>query len=359
MSLEGDEDKYVWSRLTFSNSYSKIGAMTRSKRENNFWKGRSVLVTGGSGFIGSHLVGMLLNKGVKVSVVGREKPSAVKFLNLSDKRIEYHRVELMEMSKKLVRAFEGQDLVFHLAARVAGIGFNSTHPATMLRDNLAMLISALEAARLSGVKRFQFVSSACVYPRFCKIPTPETEGFVGEPEPTNYGYGWAKRMGEVMTKTYADEHGLETSIVRPYNGYGPRDNFDPETSHVIPALIKRVVDGENPVVVWGDGTPTRSFLYVEDFAKGLMEAVEKYPVADPVNIGSGEEVTIKQLVELIIEVSRSKAKIKFDRSKPNGQPRRACDTKKAKKKFGFKARIPLKVGLKRTVEWYKENYKKL
>jgi GDP-L-fucose synthase len=329
--------------------------MGRSNKTKHYWKDKRVVVTGGSGFIGSHLVEMLVEKGSRVLVIGKEKASEVSFIDIADQGIEYQRADLSKLSRKLVGQMRGQDVVFHLAARVAGIGFNSTHPATMLRDNLSLVLSTLEAARLAGVGRFQFVSSACVYPRHCKIPTPETEGFVDDPEPTNFGYGWAKRMGEVLAKTYAKEFGMKVSIVRPYNGYGERDNFDPKTSHVIPALVKRVVEGEDPVVVWGDGTSTRSFLYVEDFARGLMESVEKYPVPDPVNIGSDEEISIGNLVKLIIEVAGSKAKVKFDTSKPGGQPRRKCDTRKAREKIGFKARVPLKEGLKRTIEWYRKS----
>ena len=320
----------------------------------SFWREKRVLVTGGTGFIGSHLTEQLVTSGARVTVIGRETEARVRFLDLKHSVVAYRRVDLMGPSRKLKQLFSGKDMIFHLAARVAGIGYNSTHPATMLYDNLALTLTALEAARIGGVKRFQYVSSACVYPRHCTIPTPETEGFSGDPEPTNFGYGWAKRMGEVLARTYGDEHGLEVSIVRPYNGYGPRDNFDPETSHVIPALIKRVVGGEDPVVVWGDGSSTRSFLYVEDFARGLLEACEKYPVADPVNIGSDEEISIKDLVKLIIEISGSKAGIRFDRSKPNGQPRRNCDTRKAREKIGFVAKVSLREGLKRTIEWYKK-----
>ena len=319
-----------------------------------FWRKKRVLVTGGTGFVGSHLTELLIKKGARVSIIGMEAPNRVRNLNLTVSDVNYHRIDASKLSGRLVRFFQGHDIIFHLAARVAGIGYNSTHPATMLHDNLALTLTALEAARIGGVKRFQYVSSACVYPRHCTIPTPETEGFSGDPEPTNFGYGWAKRMGEVLARTYGDEHGLEVSIVRPYNGYGPRDNFDPETSHVIPALIKRVVGGEDPVVVWGDGSSTRSFLYVEDFARGLLEAGEKYPVADPVNIGSDEEISIKDLVKLIIEISGSQAKISFDTSKPNGQPRRNCDTRKAREKVGFTARVPLREGLKKTIEWYKK-----
>ena len=327
----------------------------KAKTRKSFWKGKRVLVTGGNGFVGSHLTEILLTQGAGVTVVGREKPSGVRFLDLKNPSIRYHSVDLSSTRPTVISLCRNKDVVFHLAARVAGIGYNSTHPATMLRDNLAMAMTMFEAARLAQVPRMQFVSSACVYPRFCTIPTPESEGLLDEPEPTNYGYGWAKRMGEILARSYADEYGMKISIVRPYNGYGPRDNFDPRTSHVIPALIRRVVSGENPVVVWGDGSPTRSFLYVSDFARGLMEAVEKYPEPDPVNIGTEEEIRIGDLAKLVVELSGSKAQVIFDTTRPNGQPRRNCDTRKAKEKIGFTARVPLREGLKKTIEWYRKS----
>ncbi len=335
----------------------KRGKISKTRPKRNFWQGKRVLVTGGTGFIGSHLTEMLVARGAKVTVVGKEKRREVRFLDLKNPSIVYREVDLSSLGFRIIEVCRGKDVVFHLAARVAGIGYNSTHPATMLRDNLALALTIFEAARQAKVCRMQFVSSACVYPRYCTIPTPETEGFSEEPEPTNFGYGWAKRMGEVLAKTFAEEHGMKVSIVRPYNAYGPRDNFEPETSHVIPALIRRVVGGENPLVVWGDGSPTRSFLYVEDFARGLLEAVEKYPVPDPVNIGTDEEITIKDLVSLMIKLFGSRARILFDKTKPNGQPRRNCDTRKAKAKIGFRARVPLREGLMRTIEWYKREVK--
>lgn len=325
---------------------------------SKYWHQKKVLVTGGAGFIGSHLVELLLSQGAKVTVTGRKPKTQAVYIKPLLNKLSYHCLDLLQPSSKLVTVFQDQHTIFHLAARVAGIEYNRHHPATMLRDNSQMTLNALEAARLAGVKQFQMVSSACVYPRHCTIPTPESEGFLNEPEPTNYGYGWAKRFSEILAKTYADEHKMKISIVRPYNAYGPRDDFDPRTSHVVPALIKRVVDGENPVVVWGDGSATRSFLYVEDFARGLLEAMEKYPVPDPVNIGTDEEISIKNLIKLIIKLSGSEAKIKFDTTKPNGQPRRNCDTTKASKKIGFKAKVSLEAGLTQTIKWYQDHAKK-
>lgn len=326
------------------------------KASSNFWQGKRVVVTGGAGFIGSHLTKRLVKKGAWVTVMGRRPLTQINSLaSLSPKAFTYVTLDLGRPTPRLFSLLKGQDIVFHLAGRIAGIEFNRNHPATMLRDNLRQTLNILEIARKAKIDRFQFVSSACVYPRFCTIPTPESEGFLDEPEPTNYGYGWAKRIGEVLAKTYAQEYGMKISIVRPYNCYGPFDNFAPETSHVIPALIKRVIGGENPVIVWGDGTPTRSFLYVEDLARGLMAAVEKYPEPDPINLGTEEEISIKDLIKLIIKISGRKSRIVFDKTKPNGQPRRNCDTRKAREKIGFKAKINLSEGLKRTLVWYQQD----
>jgi len=197
------------------------------------------------------------------------------------------------------------------------------------------------------------VSSACAYPRDAKIPTPESEGTRGEPELTNAGYGWAKRMQEYAGRAYAQEYGMKIAIARPFNAYGPRDDFgNAEGSHVIPGLIQRVFSGENPLVVWGTGKPTRTFLYVTDFARGLMEVAEHYAVADPVNLGTDEEISIGELAKLVIELSGKKLKVAFDASKPDGQPRRNCDTTKAGHVLQWRAQVPLREGLKKTIEWY-------
>jgi GDP-L-fucose synthase len=240
----------------------------------------------------------------------------------------------------------------NLAARVGGIEFNRNHQATMLKDNLLIATVMIEAARKAAVERFLVVSSACIYPRDAMIPTPETEGFKEEPEPTNGGYGWAKRMAEKLGQYYGEEFGMKVSIVRPYNCYGPRDHFDPKKSHVIPALIKRVLDGENPLQVWGSGKQTRAFLYVEDMAEGMIQAIEKYPMVDPVNLGTDEEVSIREVIKKIISISGVKTKVIYDTSKPDGSPRRNSNNVKAKRKIGFEAKIKLDEGLEKTIQWY-------
>jgi GDP-L-fucose synthase len=198
-------------------------------------------------------------------------------------------------------------------------------------------------------------SSACVYRRHCLVPTPESEGFVDDPEPSNLGYGWAKRFLEVQGRCYAQEYPIKIALPRPYNAYGPRDDFDWETSHVIPALIRKVVEGHNPIEVWGDGSQTRSFLYVSDFVEGLMLITERYPKCEPINIGSDEEVTIAKLIKQIIEIAGSQTEIEFNLSKPGGQPRRIGDYTKAHEILGFEPKVSLDEGLRRTITWYQEN----
>ncbi len=322
----------------------------------SFYQNKKVLVTGGTGFIGSHLTEALVKAKAKVTVSSRSADK-LKFLKAIKSKIQIIKLDLKNSSAvdKLVK---GQNHVFHLAAHVGGIHYNNSHPATLLSENLLPAVNVIKAAKKAKVKKFLMVSSACVYPRFCTIPTPEAEGFLDEPEPTNYGYGWAKRMMEVLAKTYSQEHHLKIGIVRPYNVYAPRDNFKPHQSHVIPALIKKVCDGQNPVIVWGDGSPTRSFIYVDDVVRGMMLALEKYPQPDPVNLGTCEEISIKDLVRLIIKLSGKKTKVKFDTSKPNGQPRRQCDTKKAKKILGFEAKITLEQGLPQVISYYQKHVQK-
>jgi len=316
-----------------------------------FWKDKIVLVTGGAGFVGSHAVELLVGRGADVIVVDNLENGDMRNLAAVQGEIRFIQGDLRRIEDCLSASREVK-IVLHLAAKVGGIEFNRRHPGTMFRDNVLINTNMLEAARQKKVERFLLVSSACVYPRICTIPTPEDEGFVGIPEPTNYGYGWAKRMAEVQAQAYAEEFGMKIGIVRPYNTYGPRDHFDPEKSHVIPALIKRIFNGENPITVWGNGEQSRAFFYVEDFARGLLEAIERYPVADPVNLGTGEEIKIKDLVTLLLELSNRHPEVVFDTSKPVGQPRRNSDTSKAKIKIGFESRISLREGLKKTIEWY-------
>ncbi len=321
-----------------------------------FWLNKKVLVTGGTGFIGSHVVEHLVEKGASVSVIDNMQNGKIKNIEYLKDKIKFIKGDCTNLDDAL-KACRDQEVVMNLAARVGGIEYNRTHQATMLRDNLLIGTVMIEAARKAEVERFLVVSSACVYPRDCSVPTPESEGFLDEPEPTNGGYGWAKRMAEKLGMYYAQEFGMKVGIVRPYNCYGPRDHFDPKNSHVIPALIKRVFDGENPVKVWGSGNQTRAFLFVEDFAEGLIQAIEKYPVPDPINLGTDEEVLIRDLIKKIIKISGFDTKVVFDTSKLDGSPRRNSDNKKMAKKVKFYPKTNLEEGLKKTIEWYKTNYK--
>ena len=261
----------------------------------NFWKNKKVLVTGGAGFIGSHVVEKLILRGAKVFVLDNLQNGNLKNLKHLGKKYTFIKGDCTD-AKTAEKACEDMDVVMNLAARVGGIEYNRTHQATMLKDNMLIGTVMLEAARKMNVERFLVVSSACVYPRNCSVPTPESEGFMDEPEPTNGGYGWAKRMNELQGKYYNEEFGIKVGIVRPYNCYGPRDHFDNETSHVIPALIKRVLAGENPIKVWGTGKQTRAFLYVEDLAEGMILAIEKSSVPDPINLGTNQEISINNLI---------------------------------------------------------------
>ena len=317
----------------------------------DYWNNKKVLVTGGTGFIGSHVVEKLVARGARVTVLDNLSNGKIKNIAHLKDRVKFIKGDCADPAAAY-NACKNQEVVMNLAARVGGIEYNRTHQGTMLNDNIAIASTMIEAVKKAKVERFLVVSSACVYPHDALVPTPESEGFRGDPEPTNGGYGWAKRMAETLGKYYAQEFGMKVAVVRPYNAYGPRDHFDPETSHVIPALIKRVMDGENPVVVWGSGKQTRAFLYVEDLAEGMIMAIEKYPVPDPINLGTDEEVSIVELVSMIIEISGVKASIRFDSSKPDGSPRRNSDNTKAKKNIGFTAKTPLSEGLTKTIKWY-------
>jgi GDP-L-fucose synthase len=320
----------------------------------NFWKDKKVLVTGGAGFIGSHVVERLIGKGATVTVYDNLQNSSQKNLKSVKGQYIFIKGDCTDQSKAL-KACKNQEVVLNIAARVGGIEYNRTHQATMMRDNLLIGTIMLEAARRANVERFLAVSSACVYPRDITVPTPESEGFLSEPEPTNGGYGWAKRMAEKMAQYYAEEFGMKIGIVRPYNCYGPRDHFDPAISHVIPALIKRVFDGENPVLVWGSGKQSRAFLYVDDMAEGMIQAIEKYPMPDPINLGTDDEVTIKELIAKIVLLSGKNVKVTFDKTKPDGSPRRNSNNMKMIKYIGFKPVVGLDEGLRKTIDWYKSN----
>jgi GDP-L-fucose synthase len=325
------------------------------KAKNTFWHQRKVLVTGGCGFIGSFVVEKLLERKAVVTVLDRLTTGTLRYLEPHRGQIQVLQGDCTDLQAATAAA-KGQSIVMNLAAHVGGIGYNRIHQATMLRDNLSIGMTMLEAARIAEVERFLVVSSACIYPHSVQVPTPETDGFLGEPEATNGGYGWAKRMAEKFGLYYAQEFGMKISIVRPYNAYGPRDNFASDEGHVIPSLIKRVLANEDPIQVWGTGNQTRAFLYVEDLAEGMIQAIERYPFPEAINLGTDEEVTIRELISLILQITHRSPKVLFDTTKPDGSPRRSSDNTLAKEKIGFRAQTSLREGLEKTIAWYQTIY---
>lgn len=317
----------------------------------NFWKDKKVLVTGGCGFVGSHVTERLVANGSIVTVLDHIRPEKLGNIDRVRDKVKIIDGNIDDL-KDCQLACKNQDVIINMAARVGGIEYNRAHQGSILRENLLIACNMMEAARRAKVERFLQVSSACVYPRDAIIPTPETEGFRDEPEPTNGGYGWGKRMGELLGRYYGEEYGMKIGLVRPYNCYGPRDHFDPKVSHVIPALIRRVFEEESPLVVWGSGNQTRAFLYVEDLVDGILLAAEKYCVPDPINLGTNEEVSIKELINMILKIANIQREVIFDTSKPDGSPRRNSNNKKAKDKIGFNAKTSLAEGLKKTIDWY-------
>jgi GDP-L-fucose synthase len=305
-------------------------------------KNKKIIVTGGAGFLGSFLTAKLLARGI---------PKENVFVPLEKNYDLRHEADV----RRLFSDFRA-DLVIHLAARVGGIGFNREHPAELFYDNLVMGAQLMEQARVSGAEKFVALGTICAYPKFTPVPFREEDLWAGYPEETNAPYGLAKKMLLVQSQAYRAQYGFHSIFLLPVNLYGPKDNFNPASSHVIPALIKKVADakraGEKEITVWGDGSPTREFLYVEDAAEGIVLAAERYDKPDPVNLGAGFEISIRDLISLICRFMDYGGKIVWDTSKPNGQPRRLLDTSRAREEFGFTARTPFEEGLKRTIDWY-------
>jgi GDP-L-fucose synthase len=296
-----------------------------------------VLVTGGGGFLGSHLVERLEARGDEVVAARRRD----------------HDLTLADDAARLFQEAR-PELVFHLAAEVGGIGANRASPGRYWYANLLMGAHVLEQARLNGTPKVVIAGTVCAYPKHTPVPFREDELWNGFPEETNAPYGVAKKAVLVGAQAYREQYGLDTVFLLPANLYGPRDNFDLETSHAVAAMIRKMLAGEDAIVLWGDGSPTREWLYVEDCAEGLLLAAERYSGPEPVNLGTGEEISIRELAELIAEVTGFEGRITWDTSMPNGQPRRSLDTTRARELFGFEARTPLREGLERTVAWYRE-----
>ena len=310
---------------------------------SNFWEGKRVTVTGGAGFLGSFVVAELQKQGATDIFVPRSKDyDLVKHADV---------VRLVEDARP--------DIIIHLAAHVGGIGANRLHPAEFFYDNLMMGVQLMHEAWKHGVEKFVAIGTVCAYPKFTPVPFKEDDLWNGYPEETNAPYGLAKKILLVQAQAYRQQYGFNAIYLLPVNLYGPRDNFDLESSHVIPALIRKMIEaqerGDQQVVLWGDGSPTREFLYVEDAAEGIVQAAEKYNGPEPVNLGSGQEISIKDLAETIADLTGFQGEIVWDTTKPNGQPRRALDVSRAKQYFGWEAKTSFPEGLKRTVAWFREH----
>ncbi len=320
---------------------------------SSFWPGKKVLVTGGTGFIGSHLVEMLVAAGARVRVVGRLRKGSLDYLAAVRSEIDWMTGDISQLETARLAA-SGQNVVMHLGAKLTGIGYNVAHSGDMFYQNAVVNLQMMEAARLEAVERYLAVSSACVYRRTAPVPTVEDEGFADDPEPTNFGYGWSKRLAEVQARAYALEYPMQIGIVRPYNAYGPRDDFAWATSHVIPATIRKFFE-QDRVVVWGDGSQLRTFVHARDVARGMMQAIERHPQPDPINLSSDELVSIKDLVLMVQRLSGRDVPVEFDTSKPAGQAIRGADLSKARTLIGYEPQVRLEDGLAETIAWYREH----
>lgn len=304
------------------------------------WENKKILVTGGAGFLGSNVVKHLLASGAKQGniIVPRSRDIDLR------------------VWENCLSITKGVDLIIHLAASVGGIGYNMNNPGSLFYDNAIMGIQLMEAARQNNVGKFVAVGTICAYPKFTPIPFREEELWNGYPEETNAPYGLAKKMMLVQAQAYRQQYGFNAIYLLPVNLYGPGDNFNPDSSHVIPALIKKFIDakesGSDRVEVWGTGAASREFLYVDDAARGIVRAAESYDKPDPVNLGAGMEITIRDLVDLIAELTGFEGEIVWDTSKPDGQPRRMLDVSVAEREVGFRATVEFREGLKKTIEWY-------
>jgi len=338
---------------------------------NNFWQSKRFIVTGGAGFLGSFIIKKLIQRGAADILIPR-----IEYYNLvnrddilrlldesvlpSDKRPTH--LQHAGFKPSNLPTFQPSNLIIiHLAARVGGIGANREHPAEFFYDNLMMGAELMHQAWQRGIGKFVALGTVCAYPKFTPVPFKEDNLWDGYPEETNAPYGLAKKMLLVQAQAYRQQYGFNAIFLLPVNLYGPGDNFDLKSSHVIPALIRKCLEaqerGEKEIEVWGDGSPTREFLYVEDAAEGILLATEEYGGSEPVNLGSGFEISIKDLVEMIARLTGFKGKLVWDTSKPNGQPRRGLDVSRAEKYFGFRAATTFEEGLRRTIEWYKQSRK--
>jgi GDP-L-fucose synthase len=308
-----------------------------------FFKDKRIVVTGGAGFLGAYVLDGLKKRGCRNILVPKIE--------------DYNLIKLADI-KKMYDDMK-PDIVIHLAAVVGGIGANREHPGKFFYENLMMGVQLIEEGRLRNLEKFVAIGTICAYPKFTPVPFKEKDLWNGYPEETNAPYGLAKKMLLVQSQAYRQEYGFNSIFLLPVNLYGPGDNFKPESSHVIPALIKKCVDaidnGDDYIECWGTGIASREFIYASDAAEGILLATEFYNGNEPVNIGAGFEITIKDLAEKIVKLTGFKGKIRWDSSKPDGQPRRCLDTSRAKELFGFEAKTDFDTGLKATIDWYRRN----
>jgi len=307
------------------------------------WPDERIVVTGGAGFLGSYVIETLRAKGAKEIFVPRSK--------------DYDLVDMQAVRRLYADA--RPTLVLHLAARVGGIGANRDNPGKFFYDNLMMGVQLVEVGRQVGLRKLVALGTICAYPKLCPVPFREEDIWNGYPEETNAPYGLAKKMLLVQSQSYRQQYGFDSVVLFPVNLYGPRDNFDLQTSHVIPALIRKCIEarerGDRAITAWGTGAASREFLHARDAAEGIVAAAERYDRSDPVNLGAGFEIKIRDLVPLVARLCRFRGEIVWDATKPDGQPRRMLDTSRALAEFGWKARIPFEEGLAETVEWYERN----
>jgi len=317
---------------------------------DTFWKNKRVIVTGGAGFLGSFITEKLQARGAAEIIIPQIEHYDL--VNLEDIKRMYDAALSTHPDRGL------ETVVIHLAALAGGIGANRARPADFFYINLMMGVQLMHQAWLKGIEKFVAIGTICAYPKFTPLPFCEENLWDGYPEETNAPYGLAKKMLLVQAQAYREQYGFNAIYLLPVNLYGPRDNFNLETSHVIPALIRKCLEaqqrGDDQIILWGDGTPTREFLYAGDAAEGILLAAERYNNSEPVNLGSAQEISIKNLAELIARLTGFEGKLDWDPSKPNGQPRRALDVSRAEQFFGFRAQMPFEEGLRRTIEWYRQ-----
>ena len=363
----------VYSVILMMNGIEMPGLLFNNEgsMENNYWMDKRVIITGGAGFLGSFVVMKLIQRGAVDVLIPRiehydftDRDSINQFLDDAMLPLDRRPAHLIPdgFTPVVQPDLKPADLVIlHLAAHVGGIGANRERPAEFFYDNLVMGVQLMHQAWQRGIGKFVAIGTVCAYPKFTPVPFKEDDLWNGYPEETNAPYGLAKKMLLVQAQAYREQYGFNAIFLLPVNLFGPGDNFNPISSHVIPALIRKCLEGqergENEIVVWGDGSQTREFLYVEDAAEGILLATEQYNGSEPVNLGSGHEISIRDLVETIARLTGYQGKVVWDTSKPNGQPRRGLDVTRAEKYFGFRAGMNFEEGLRRTIEWYRQNRK--